>query len=539
MSLVKIWKKYKKIIDLFSNKKMAVVFLLFFLITILPAFYVGFFDYANGDDLVFGATVRNGMYIGKSISEILSDIYWDVRNEYLWWQGVWSSALLRRIEPSIWGEKFYIIVPFIAYFSLIFCPGYFLYEILVRNLKIEKSFFVIYFSIFSFFIIQFMPRFNSGIYWYSGMIHYSFSFGLSMLIFAFAIRFIHTGMKRYLIAASVLMLHIGGAGYPEVVLAALGFFLIIFYAVFISTRKIMKKDFEIDIFRIMRNRSIWLSIPFLIEMGSFYISAKAPGNSVRGGTEFGFSISKLISTVFDAFIDGIMWNVKYCFDIRTFLIFVLFVAVISWEAIRIDRCDFKFAHPIIASVVMVIITGLVHVPEIYAGDVSAGFSGGIYNSYYFTIILCTFLEEVYIIGWIKSRFNEAINKNSILSPDNYRYRVLFPALICVTLLCVIFSKHLIGKSLDYCCVNFISSGQLEDFDEQMKERIALLEDPNVSDVVVPEMNYIQGPFMHMALVDDPKNYTNECTALFYGKNSVIAIPREEYYELYGIEKAGE
>ena len=46
------------------------------------------------------------------------------------------------------------------------------------------------------------------------------------------------------------------------------------------------------------------------------------------------------------------------------------------------------------------------------------------------------------------------------------------------------------------------------------------------------MNDEQGPFMHMALLADPDAYTNKATARFYGKESVIAIPRTEYYELY-------
>jgi hypothetical protein len=47
------------------------------------------------------------------------------------------------------------------------------------------------------------------------------------------------------------------------------------------------------------------------------------------------------------------------------------------------------------------------------------------------------------------------------------------------------------------------------------------------------MNPEQGPLMHMALLSDPNAYTNKNTELFYGKTSVIAIPREEYLRIYG------
>ena len=86
---------------------------------------------------------------------------------------------------------------------------------------------------------------------------------------------------------------------------------------------------------------------------------------------------------------------------------------------------------------------------------------------------------------------------------------------------------------DYICIEYVKSGQLKDFDRQMKERLAILnsEDKNV---ILPEMNDEQGPFMHMAITRNPEAYTNKATARFYGKESVVAIPRDEYYELYGI-----
>ena len=65
----------------------------------------------------------------------------------------------------------------------------------------------------------------------------------------------------------------------------------------------------------------------------------------------------------------------------------------------------------------------------------------------------------------------------------------------------------------------------------MQERLSILHDPSIKEVVLPEMNDQQGPFMHMPLTSDPKSYTNYATARFYGKDSVIAVPREEYEAL--------
>jgi hypothetical protein len=59
-----------------------------------------------------------------------------------------------------------------------------------------------------------------------------------------------------------------------------------------------------------------------------------------------------------------------------------------------------------------------------------------------------------------------------------------------------------------------------------------LEDDTIKDVVVTEMNDEQGPLMHMPLTSDPEKYTNYATGLYYEKDSVVAVPRDEWNSNY-------
>ena len=97
---------------------------------------------------------------------------------------------------------------------------------------------------------------------------------------------------------------------------------------------------------------------------------------------------------------------------------------------------------------------------------------------------------------------------------------------------VVITRHSLKNTSDYLCIDFIRSGRLSDFEAQMQERLAILNDDSNPDPVVPEMNNDQGPFMHMALLDDPDSFTNWATRMYYGKNSVIAVPRDEYEKNY-------
>ena len=58
----------------------------------------------------------------------------------------------------------------------------------------------------------------------------------------------------------------------------------------------------------------------------------------------------------------------------------------------------------------------------------------------------------------------------------------------------------------------------------------LMEDESVEDVVVPFINDVQGPLMHMPITGDSGSFTSWATAQFYGKNSVIAIDRSKWME---------
>lgn len=83
-------------------------------------------------------------------------------------------------------------------------------------------------------------------------------------------------------------------------------------------------------------------------------------------------------------------------------------------------------------------------------------------------------------------------------------------------------------------MTYITSGQASDYKWQMDLQTSLLE-TDETDVVLPFINDDQGPLMQMPVTGDADAYTNYTTADFYQKNSVIAIPRTEWKELYGME----
>lgn len=61
----------------------------------------------------------------------------------------------------------------------------------------------------------------------------------------------------------------------------------------------------------------------------------------------------------------------------------------------------------------------------------------------------------------------------------------------------------------------------------MEERLSLLRNPELKNVERPAMNPDQGSLMHMEVMEDPEKWTNTVAKQFFGKESVIQVPRSE------------
>lgn len=93
----------------------------------------------------------------------------------------------------------------------------------------------------------------------------------------------------------------------------------------------------------------------------------------------------------------------------------------------------------------------------------------------------------------------------------------------------------IKQTTTYLCIDYVRSGQAADFKAQMVYQKEVLLDDEIKDVVLPAINDYQGPLMYMPLTENPESFTNSVTTKFYGKDSVVAVPREAWMELQGME----
>lgn len=271
----------------------------------------------------------------------------------------------------------------------------------------------------------------------------------------------------------------------------------------------------------------WLLLPLFLLMVGFIFSAISPGNAARGGESYYFGVTKVLLTILESIKQGFWGGINWFITVRPLFLTAPLLFIVTWEQVDIFKVRLKLKYPIRIIILLFLISCSVYAPGIYA---QSEVSGGVPDSIYFVFILVYILGVIYLTCCLKKISYE---KGWSLANSSWAKKFRAAVFLGEILFCLVFGKYLIGNMTDYICVNFICSGQLKDFEYQMQERLAILHDPEITNVVLPEMNNEQGPFLHMALLSDPNAYTNQATARFYGKESVIAIPRSEYYELYG------
>ncbi len=337
MKRIQRW--YNTLSDALTPRVIAVILCGILILSLLPILYCSFFVRATGDDLAYSAALHRVMVHGGSLADALEVIRRQVVQSWYGYQGTWSSIILFQLQPGIWGDAVYAITPWISLGMIAAGTWCFLREVLCRHGGFRPAYALSIFSILLFCSIQYIPKIRGGIFWYTSVAHYCIPYGVALLCVSSALTFLRTGRRRSLVGASIGCAYLGGAGYPPIVLAACLLFFLILTALFspevlqTAAQKQRMQDRATQPARRIEKikRGLLLLIPFLLLMAGFIVSAIAPGNKVRGGEDFGFSVGRVLSTLRDAFADGLKAGPYYLLHGRMLPLCFLLIAILTWS----------------------------------------------------------------------------------------------------------------------------------------------------------------------------------------------------------------
>lgn len=487
---------------LLNDKTLAVLAVLALAGSLLPLLILGFYNHPCADDYNYGLYAAQAVRAGGSPLAVLSAAARKTAETYQNWQGTFSAIFLMSLHPAVFGEGVYVVTPFLMLGTLVFSTFFFLKALCVERFGMKKTHWVILSCCLCFFNTQFAPSAFEGFYWYNASLFYTFFYGVCLCCYALLLKFLYaerTGSAvGALLGAALLSVVIGGGNYPTALLSFL-----IFTAALAFT---FCKRFPLS-------KRLGAGLCLLLEGAAFLISVLAPGNAVRQG--------KFTSHpgAAEAVGKALLSAVQKCMEYTTvpFLLGLLLLVPLLYRCAR--ELKFSFPCPLLAPLLAVCILGVEMTPPIYAMT-SLG-AQRIHDLYYYTYCLLMAAVVFYLCGWLSHRYG--IRQQGEKSRDRAPgFMVGTAALLCVSLLCSpnFRSIHCVSAAVS------IKNGVAQEYDRQMKARLALCLDPTVKDVVLEPLTVRPPLFANWSpgTTDDPENVTNRRMAEFYGKNSVRERP---------------
>ena len=378
-------------------------------------------------------------------------------------------------------------------------------EILVTSIGMDKWSYRLITIVFMIISIQYIPSPRSSIFWFNGCAHYMIPFVMCQFLVYALLRFGRKFSYPWYVVICIFMALLGGANYQAALFA-----LIAAFYVGVGTEDYLNKK---------NKKILWLLFPVILEIVGLVISMEAPGNKVRGGEEFGLSASKAASTIGLSFVGGIRDIGNYITNKPLIFVGLIFLFLIFLNIFQEEECR-RIKHPILAVLALFCLYSAMQAPAIYA---AVSVSGGVYNMNYQMFLLCASGTLLIISQYIAVKCHAFIAR--------FQSRILVIGFVVCQVLLVIGRSNIKASTL-WVSMEYITSGQAVDYKLQMDLQTELLTDENTADVVLPFINDVQGPLMHMPVTADPDAWTNTVTKRFYGKNSVVAMPRSEWEKLY-------
>lgn len=519
---------------------LALVLALLFALALAPMLAISRFDHSYADDWHYGVDAHAALEAGEGAVGVISAAVEEAIDTYDSWQGTYSAIVLMALQPGVFGEGLYGLGAVGIMAALVLATGY-AAAIVVRDVCGAGRAEWLCVTLAALLLqTQLLPSPVEGIWWYNSAIYYTFYHALLLVGAGLSVRLLRGRTHRGALSgagtaarASVLVLLafvIGGGNYVTGLVAVVALAATVVAAL------------------ARRQRSAWLLVPALIVLAvGFACSMAAPGNAARQASQFPGDnlgvVMTLLRSGFAGFEYAVLWTNGFM---------VLFLALLVPVFVRIARrSTCSFALPAVPALAVLLLFMTSFTPTFF----SMGYvgPGRVQNIRYDYFVLAVFLCAGWLVGWLVRRAERAgvlpacaarrhpglgeVSSAPVGVPAHRLQRerdarAVYRRAVAVYLGCCLFvlvaavgalaidERHR-DDLVSLSAASSLATGEAQEYDEQVRARLAQLETSEDADVYVAY--YTVGPkVLFMGDVhDNMDNYINFRLAQWYGKDSVI------------------
>ena len=122
--------------------KISLFFVFLFVSSLIPIMVLAKYNYPCADDFGFSAYSHIAWTESHSVLQVLKGAWNTVIERWWGWQGTFSSIFVMALQPSLWGETGYSLVPWIMIGAMSLSTLFFLYTILLKLMHVRKSIYI-------------------------------------------------------------------------------------------------------------------------------------------------------------------------------------------------------------------------------------------------------------------------------------------------------------------------------------------------------------------------------------------------------------
>lgn len=480
------------------------------------------------DDYNYGIFAKNAMLETPGLMGALKGAWECARTQWYAWQGTYSSIFFMALMPGIWGEDKYFLGPLFL-LILLTVSVLTLVGVLMKDvLKADTASCVIIQCVTASVVIVLLYSSNAGIFWYNAGIHYVGMHAVGMLLVASQVHLLRTPKKG--LAAGLAVLGMAGA-----LLAAGSNFVT-------ALQGILTLLTVAALGLLFYRKKVLLLLPALcVYAFGFYKNIAAPGNSVRARSYEGWGYSPVMS-VFRSFLEAFKHLGEFTGWI-TLAVLILLVPII-WRTVQ--KCEFSFRLPGLVTAWSFCLYAAGFTPSLYSLG-HAGL-GRTLNAVKITYQLLLILNTVYWVGWVNCRRRQRRTQipeakgqsaagqektaesggpqaveTSRTGPAPWWFYACMGA---VMLVIFSFSKNQAGNYSSYGAYYYVHTGEAYNFHREYLQRVELLKSSE-KHVVLEPYHFKPWLLCTQDLTDNPNEEPNRAIAAWYGKESVVAAPKEQ------------
>ena len=468
---------------------------------LVPMLVVARYNVPCADDYHYGASTYHTWQATHSLAAVLRAAGEKVAERYANWQGTYSAIFLMALQPAVFGNGFYALVPFLTLGMLAAGTCFFCLSLFAKLLGASRWQALVLALVWLGIDTQLLPSAVQGFYWYNGAIFYTFFFGVQLFYFGLLARYLamgHASRRRsaaFLTGLCALGLFLGGGN----LVTAFGTLLVLVCV--------------LCLLAIMKSRQ-WraLLLPLAFLLAGFLVNVCAPGNSVRQQS-MGDPLPAPLAVLRAVQEAVLQFDKNLTLPILLALVFLL---PVLWNAAANAHLSFRW--PLLFFVFTFGLYAAQFCPTWYALK-QAG-PARLLDIIFYSAFFWMAVNLFYFLGWLQRRLwaeNGAVPQG--------RYTIGFVAVTAALLAVSCFAMRDMLNFTSIQALNALRTGQAQQYHAEFEARVEILEDTTQPDAVLQPYSVRPRVLYFDDATSDAADWRNGAIAYYYGKHSVIVLPR--------------